>query len=197
MNNEQSYPCVVNKSEKVSNANIESIFEGDLDMYRQKTIKALKKSGNSKELIKAVKTADGVLEISSFLMEADRFDILVEVFNESACSIFIHEYVRGLYQRFIEAKYPLIYINIMGNISMILKQFEQQLGMFKLVQEHLLKESHIKDIDEILLKLDRIIIVEKSGEHLRERLNKCNEITKDVLEKYYEAYVKNITSKIN
>ena len=65
-------------------------------------MKALKKAGASKECISAVKATDGDLAIAKILIEADLFDILLEVFNSSDSRTVVMDYIENLYYSVVD-----------------------------------------------------------------------------------------------
>lgn len=102
MSNEKKYPCIVNRSGQAPKEYIGIMFNGDQGVYRKATVKALKKDGASKECISAVKAADGDLAIAKILIEADLFDILLEVFNSSDSRTVVMDYIENLYYSVVD-----------------------------------------------------------------------------------------------
>lgn len=168
MSNEKKYPCIVNRSGQAPKEYIGIMFNGDQGVYRKATVKALKNAGASKECISAVKAADGDLAIAKILIEADLFDILLEVFNSSDSRTVVMDYIENLYYSVVdEAK---------GNFSDIESYFSKtvsQLG--KEPDIH----AVITEVDEAIQ--ERVEILCKKAHDIHE------ENAKTVLEKFHEA----------
>ena len=168
MSNEKKYPCIVNRSGQAPKEYIGIMFNGDQGVYRKATVKALKKSGASKEYISAVKAADGDLAIAKILIEANLFDILVEVFNNSDSRTVVMDYIENLYFSVVE--------EAKGDFSDIEAYFSKtvsQLG--KEPDIH----AVIAGVDEAIQKRVEILCQKSYDLH--------KETAKAVLEKYYEA----------
>ena len=168
MSNEKKYPCIVNRSGQAPKEYIGIMFNGDQGVYRKATVKALKKAGASNECISAVKAADGDLAIAKILIEADLFDILLEVFNSSDSRTVVMDYIENLYYSVVdEAK---------GDFSDIESYFSKtvsQLG--KEPDIH----AVITEVDEAIQ--ERVEILCKKAHDIHE------ETAKTVLEKFHEA----------
>lgn len=168
MSNEKKYPCIVNRSGQAPKEYIGIMFNGDQGVYRKATVKALKKAGASKECISAVKAADGDLAIAKILIEADLFDILLEVFNSSDSRTVVMDYIENLYYSVVdEAK---------GDFSDIESHFSKtvsQLGKDPDIH------AVIAEVDEAIQ--ERVEVLCKKAHDIHE------ETAKTVLEKYNEA----------
>lgn len=168
MNNEKKYPCIINRSGYVPKEYIGIMFNGDQGVYRKATIKALKKAGESKERINAVKATDGDLEISKILIEADLYDILVEVFNPVDSRTAVMDYIDNLYSSVVgesKATFSKVEFDFSKTVS--------QLG----------KDP---DIHAVITEVDETI--ENRAEDFYKRLEDIHEETaKTILEKYHEA----------
>lgn len=168
MSNEKKYPCIVNRSGQAPKEYIGIMFNGDQGVYRKATVKALKKAGASKECISAVKAADGDLAIAKILIEADLFDILLEVFNSSDSRTVVMDYIENLYYSVVdEAK---------GDFSDIESYFSKTVGQL----------GTDPDIKAVIAEVDDTI--QKRMEVLCKKAHDIHEGTaKTVLEKYNEA----------
>lgn len=168
MSNEKKYPCIVNRSGQAPKEYIGIMFNGDQGVYRKATVKALKKAGASKECISAVKAADGDLAIAKILIEADLFDILLEVFNSSDSRTVVMDYIENLYYSVVdEAK---------GDFSDIESYFSKAVGQL----------GTDPDIKAVIAEVDDTI--QKRMEVLCKKAHDIHEGTaKTVLEKYNEA----------
>lgn len=168
MSNEKKYPCIVNRSGQAPKEYIGIMFNGDQGVYRKATVKALKKAGASKECISAVKAADGDLAIAKILIEADLFDILLEVFNSSDSRTVVMDYIENLYYSVVdEAK---------GDFSDIESYFSKtvsQLGKDPDIH------AVIAEVDDAIQ--ERVEVLCKKAHDIHE------ETAKTVLEKYNEA----------
>lgn len=168
MSNEKKYLCIVNRSGQAPKEYIGIMFNGDQGVYRKATVKALKKAGASKECISAVKAADGDLAIAKILIEADLFDILLEVFNSSDSRTVVMDYIENLYYSVVdEAK---------GDFSDIESYFSKTVGQL----------GTDPDIKAVIAEVDDTI--QKRMEVLCKKAHDIHEGTaKTVLEKYNEA----------
>lgn len=168
MSNEKKYPCIVNRSGQAPKEYIGIMFNGDQGVYRKATVKALKKAGASKECISAVKAADGDLAIAKILIEADLFDVLLEVFNSSDSRTVVMDYIENLYYSVVdEAK---------SNFSDIESVFSKTVGQL----------GTDPDIKAVIAEVDDTI--QKRMEVLCKKAHDIHEGTaKTVLEKYNEA----------
>lgn len=168
MSNVQKYPCIVNRSGMIPKEYIGIMFNGDCGVYRKETVKALKKFGASKELIRAVKAADGDLAISTILIEADQFDVLVNVFNDTDSRTAVLDYMDELYQSVVsEAK---------NDFSSMEKDFSKMLS-------HL---GENPDIDAIIKATDEEIDTQ-TEELVKKMISIHDETGKSVIRKYHEA----------
>lgn len=168
MSNEKKYPCIVNRSGQAPKEYIGIMFNGDQGVYRKATVKALKKAGTSKECISAVKAADGDLAIAKILIEADLFDVLLEVFNSSDSRTVVMDYIENLYYSVVdEAK---------SDFSDIESSFSKTVGQL----------GTDPDIKAVIAEVDDTI--QKRMEVLCKKAHDIHEGTaKTVLEKYNEA----------
>lgn len=168
MSNEKKYPCIVNRSGQAPKEYIGIMFNGDQGVYRKATVKALKKAGASKECISAVKAADGDLAIAKILIEADLFDVLLEVFNSSDSRTVVMDYIENLYYSVVdEAK---------SDFSDIESGFSKTVGQL----------GTDPDIKAVIAEVDDTI--QKRMEVLCKKAHDIHEGTaKTVLEKYNEA----------
>lgn len=168
MSNEKKYPCIVNRSGQAPKEYIGIMFNGDQGVYRKATVKALKKAGASKECISAVKAADGDLAIAKILIEADLFDVLLEVFNSSDSRTVVMDYIENLYYSVVdEAKSDF------SDIESVFSKTVGQLGTDP-------------DIKAVIAEVDDTI--QKRMEVLCKKAHDIHEGTaKTVLEKYNEA----------
>lgn len=168
MSNEKKYPCIVNRSGQAPKEYIGIMFNGDQGVYSKATVKALKKAGASKEYISAVKAADGDLAIAKILIEADLFDILLEVFNSSDSRTVVMDYIENLYYSVVdEAK---------GDFSDIESYFSKtvsQLGKDPDIH------AVIAEVDEAIQ--ERVEVLCKKAYDIHE------ETAKTVLEKFHGA----------
>lgn len=162
------YPCIINRSQIAPKDYIGIMYNGDQGVYRKATVKALKKAGTSKECIKAVRAADGDLEISKILIEADLFDILVDVFNLSDSRTAVFDYIDNLY------------LSIVDEAEVEFANFE--IDFSKTVSQ--LGEN--PDISKVLSKVDGEI--QNRTEVLCEKLEDIHQTTaRTILEKFQEA----------
>ena len=168
MSNEKKYPCIVNRSGQAPKEYIGIMFNGDQGVYRKATVKALKKAGASKECISAVKAADGDLAIAKILIEADLFDILLEVFNSSDSRTVVMDYIENLYYSVVD--------EANGDFSDIESYFSKTVGQL----------GTDPDIKAVIAEVDDTI--QKRMEVLCKKAHDIHEGTaKTVLEKYNEA----------
>lgn len=168
MSNEKKYPCIVNRSGQAPKEYIGIMFNGDQGVYRKATVKALKKAGASKECISAVKAADGDLAIAKILIEADLFDILLEVFNSSDSRTVVMDYIENLYYSVVD--------EANGDFSDIESYFSKtvsQLGKDPDIH------AVIAEVDDAIQ--ERVEVLCKKAHDIHE------ETAKTVLEKYNEA----------
>lgn len=172
MKNEK-YPCIFSKSGQLPKEYIGIMYNGDQGVYRKATIKALKKAEASKEIIKAVKAAEGDLETSKILIEANLFDILVDVFNISDSRTAVWDYIDNLYQSVVD--------DADTEFSDIITDFKKSVS--ELGEE--------PDIPAILAEFDET--VQKRSEELCQKLFDMHEETAiTVLQKYREACKKRL-----
>ena len=168
MSNEKKYPCIVNRSGQTPKYYIGIMFNGDQGVYRKATVKALKKSGASKTHINAVKAADGDLAISKILIEADLFDVLVDVFKDTDSRTAVLDYIDGLYSSIVDES--------ITDLSSITVEFSKTASSL----------SQTTDIHTVLTEVDKCI-----DEHVVSVCKKLEDIheetAKAVLRKYHEA----------
>lgn len=170
MNNEK-YPCIINRSGKSPKEYIGIMFNGDQGVYRKETAKFLKKSGASKELIKAVKAAKGDLELSRILIEANQYDALVNVFNSTDSRTAILDYLDELYQ------------GVVGGAKIGFSHLEEEISK---VASKLNKNADSSDIDAAIAEFDKSI--QARAELACKKLETIhNETAKNVIEKYHAA----------
>ena len=168
MSNEKKYPCIVNRSGQAPKEYIGIMFNGDQGVYRKATVKALKKAGASKECISAVKAADGDLAIAKILIEADLFDVLLEVFNSSDSRTVVMDYIENLYYSVAdEAKSDF------SDIESVFSKTVGQLGTDPDIK------AVIAEVDDTIQK--RMEVICKKAHDIHEGT------AKTVLEKYNEA----------
>ncbi len=167
MNNEKKYPCIVNTSGQAPKEYIGIMFNGDQGVYRKATVKALKRAGASKKHISAVKAANGDLAIAKILIEADLYDVLVEVFSTVDSRTVVMDYIDNLYFGVVES------VSDFSDIKVDFFKTVSQLG----------KEP---DIDAVIAEVDeniedRVAVACKKLKDIHE------ETAKTVLEKYHKA----------
>lgn len=168
MSNLQKYPCIENTNGEASKEYIGILFNGDQGVYRKETIKFLKKLRASKDLISAVKAADGDLTISKILIEAEQFDVLVNVFNGTDSRTVILDYLDELYQGAVK------------ETEITLSCMEEE---FSNTVSQLGKNS---DINDTIAVIDKSI--EEQTEVVCKKLEYIhNKTAKSVIEKYHEA----------
>jgi hypothetical protein len=172
MKNEK-YPCIFSKSGQLPKEYIGIMYNGDQGVYRKATIKALKKAGESKEIIKAVKAADGDLETSKILIEADLFDILVDVFNISDSRTAVWDYIDNLYQSVVDEA-NTEFSSITADFTKLVSELDGE-----------------PDIQAILAENDKTI-VNRTEELLKKLFDLHEETAKTVYQKYQEALKKHL-----
>lgn len=168
MSNEKKYPSIVNRSGQAPREYIGIMFNGDQGVYRKATVKALKKYGASKANINAVKAADGDLAISRILIEADLFDVLVDVFNDMDSRTVVLDYIDSLYSSIVD-EFKADSSSIEVNFSKTVSQLSKAPDIHAIIAET------DKSIDE------RAVSAYKKLEDIHEGTAKA------VLEKYREA----------
>lgn len=169
MSKKNQYPYIVNRGEIHENRYIGIMYNGDQRVYRKATVKALKKEGAEKSLIKAVKAADGDLAISRTLIEADRFDILVDVFTPTDARTAVWDYIESSRD------------DIVNDFKDDMSNLEKSIAK---TASNLSKDAdHAVVLDEIDKSID------EQCEAALEKLGVCNETAKEVLRKYHEACV--------
>ena len=173
MSIEKKYPCSVNRSEQVPNHYSGIMFNGDQDVYRKAIVNALKKAGVEEALITAVKTAEGDLAISKILIEADQFDVLVNVFDGTDARTAVFYYVKSLRDNVVD-EFKADLVNIKSDFSKIVKNLDKN-----------------PDIDAALTGIDRCI-----NECYATAFKKFDaideDIAKSVFQKYHEACAKKL-----
>lgn len=168
MSMEKKYPCIVNRSGKIPSKYIGIMFNGDQGVYRKATVKALKKAGVEKTLINAVKTADGDLAISKILIEADLFDVLVNVFNGTDARTAVFDFIDNLDDSVVDE-----FKTDLSNIEADFSKTVSQLG----------KDP---DIDAVLAEIDKRID-ERCTTACKKLTDIHEDTAKTVLVKYHEA----------
>lgn len=167
MKKERKNQSIVNKSGIHENHYIGIFYNGDQRVYRKATVKALKKSGAEKKLIKAVKAADGDLKISRLLIEADCFDVLVDVYSYTDARTAIWDYIE----------------NILGEV---VDEYSEDLAEIeKSFSKSVVNLSKNADKEAVLAEIDKCI--DSQCLIACEKLGLSNEAAKEVLAKYYDA----------
>lgn len=148
------YPTAVNRA-GTTKEYIGIIFNGDRGVYRKDTIKALKKEKDekSKKLLKAVKAAEGDIEISRLLIEADRYDILVDVFNSTDCRTVIIDYLDNKYQLSLK-KHKRVMNKHLEETNRVVKDSGKQVNWERILQE--LDEQIENDTHEAMEELKKL-----------------------------------------
>ena len=131
-NASNKYPAVVKRTKEY----IGIIFNGDMGVYRKDTIKALKKEKDekSKRLLKAVKAAEGDIEIGRALIEADRYDILVDVFNGTDCRTVIIDYLEYKYQLLLK-KHKRVMNERLEEINNVVNESRNQVNWERILRK--------------------------------------------------------------
>ena len=142
-------------------------YNGDQRVYRKATVRALKKGGDKKTLIKAVKAADGDLEISRLLIEADRFDVLVDVFSHTDARTAVWDYIENILGDVVDE-----YSSDLANIE---KSFSETIRNF----------SEDADKEAVLAEYDKCI--DNQCLLVCKELGITNDAAKEVLKKYQVA----------
>lgn len=164
----EKYPSIVNKSGQIPQEYIGIIFNGDRGIYRKKVLKALRRSKAPKELLKAAKTAEGDLAISRCLIEADQFDVLVNIFNKMDARTAVMDYIQGLYDDAIH--------DTESNLCNVMTEFSNSVN----------KSAKTQDIDTVLADIDKKI--ENQIEAACKKVTDIHTKTaKEILTKYHEA----------
>lgn len=168
------YPTAVNIA-GTTKEYIGIIFNGDRGVYRKDTIKALKKEKDekSKKLLKAVKAAEGDIEISRLLIEADRYDILIDVFNGTDCRTVIIDYLDNKYQLSLK-KHKRVMNEHLEETNRVVKDSGGQVNWERILRE--LDEQVDKDMNEAMEELEKL----------------HNETASDVFAKYQAALDKKL-----
>ena len=166
MKNEKKYPCIVNKN--AQNKYIGIMFNGDQGIYRKETVRALKKAGVQKELIKDVKKADGDLTISRILIKADLYDVLVNVFNCMDARTAILDYIDSLDEGVVN-KFKSDLSDLEGDLSKMTSVLNKE-----------------PDLEFMLFAIDKRIS-DKCITACESLMTIHQEITKAVITKYQEA----------
>lgn len=144
------------------------LFNGDCKVYCKATVRALKAIKADRALIKAVKSAKGDLEISRLLIEANQFDVLVEVFNVTDAHTAINDYIDYGYEA------------IVAEFSGYAKNYKPHIDTDK-----------ASDIIALIKSIDDEI-KEKSAKACDELKKFHLEVAKPIIDKYHVACIKMI-----
>lgn len=185
------YPTAVNKA-GAPKEYIGIVFNGDVQVYRKATLKALKKEKGkeSEKLIKEVKAAEGDLEISKLLIEADRYDILIDVFNATDCRTAIFDYIANKYQSVADRQRTMMEKHVEKMVRIVetygkdadserlLEEIDRQIDQdtcealeeLKILHEDTASQVFTKYHDALVAKLEELRKMQKEFELMQEDL---------------------------
>lgn len=152
---------VKNVIKKNSEGYVGILFNGDCNIYRKATLKALKARKADKEIISEVKDSNGDLEISKILIDADMYDILVSVFSTVDAKTAVNDYLDCGYQA------------IVAKFNEYKKNFKPEF-------------DKSEDVNEVIQRIDAEIN-DKCSEVAAELEKFHSETAKTVLEKFHKA----------